>query len=114
MDSDSGLTDESGNGNDGTLGGDVPRTAGINGEENGAEQKEDGSVENQSHDSSTETQKHVDDDCDEKTKRARLEETKKRGERNRLQETLREMSPQEHRRSTYLESLAAGQLIPSS
>ena len=38
MDSDSGLTDESGNGNDGTLGGDVPRTAGINGEENGAYQ----------------------------------------------------------------------------
>ena len=38
MDSDSGLTDKSGNGNDGTLGGDVPRTAGINGEENGAYQ----------------------------------------------------------------------------
>ena len=38
MDSDSGLTDESGNGNDGTLGGNVPRTAGINAEENGAYQ----------------------------------------------------------------------------
>ena len=38
MYSDSGLTDENGNGNDGTLGGDVQRTAGINGEENGAYQ----------------------------------------------------------------------------